>query len=127
MALVTLLNYVVIVIESDTVLEIAKDFIAMVVISNFDDFFYIQHRASSEISKDVIDKSNSVYAELFTIKASSSPNSASSPDDPNLNKMARPAATTWLHNLYASFKNDNEEHRETTVPEHIRIPERSET
>ena len=53
--LVTTVNYIVIIAMSETVIEIAMDFIALMVISNFDDFFYEEHNSASEISKKIIE------------------------------------------------------------------------
>ena len=49
-ALVTLLNYYVILVGSLSVIEIAMDFLAMKVISEFDDFFYEEY-PNDEIAK----------------------------------------------------------------------------
>jgi len=53
--LVTSLNYIVIIAMSETVVDIAKDFLALMVISEFDNFFYAEHNSASEISKKIIE------------------------------------------------------------------------
>ena len=40
---ITLLNYFVIIVASNSILDVAKDFLAMMIITNFDDFFFEQH------------------------------------------------------------------------------------
>jgi hypothetical protein len=53
--LVTALNYIVIIVMSETVIDIAKDFTALMVISEFDNFFYEEHNSASEISKKIVE------------------------------------------------------------------------
>ena len=91
-ALVTLLNYYVILVGSLSVIEIAMDFLAMKVISEFDDFFYEEY-PNDEIAKQILDqyidshnnKADSQdydsIALLFQIKTTSSSTAQIDPDD----------------------------------------------
>ena len=71
--LVTLLNYYVIIAVSTTVIDIAKDFIALMVISAFDNFFYEEY-SDIEISKKLIIEKDDLYETLFTIQTTTSRN-----------------------------------------------------
>ena len=53
-SLVTLISYYVIIAKSDTVIDIAKDFLAMKVISEFDDVMYLEHTKENPL-KDLIE------------------------------------------------------------------------
>ena len=47
--LVTIINYFIIIFSND-ILEIVKDFLAIKVISELDDYFFIEHKGRKEIS-----------------------------------------------------------------------------
>lgn len=51
--LITLLNYYVIIARSNEVIDVVKDFLAMMVITEFDNFFYQEH-SSDHMCKHVI-------------------------------------------------------------------------
>lgn len=51
--LVTLLNYFVIIAGSEEVIDVAKDFVAMMVISEFDNFLYFEY-SEHEFSKKIV-------------------------------------------------------------------------
>ena len=48
------------------------DFLALMVISDFDNFFYAEHSSSSEISKKIVGMKDDLYAEMFKIQTSTS-------------------------------------------------------
>ena len=70
-ALVTLLNYYVIIAAASTVIDIAKDFLALMIISEFDNYFYEQY-PSHDISKKLILGKDDIYADLFKIQTTTS-------------------------------------------------------
>ena len=70
MLLITAINYLVIMISTD-VLEIAKDFTALMVISDFDDIFGT-FEGRNEIAKQIL--SDPDYEKLFTIETTTSNN-----------------------------------------------------
>ena len=69
--MITLLNYYVIIAQSFTVLEIAKDFIALMVISEFDNFFYEEH-SKDQVAKKLILEKDDIYGELFKVQTTTS-------------------------------------------------------
>ena len=68
MLMIESINYLVITV-SDTVLDIAKDFTALMVISAFDDIFGALE-GGNEIAKDVINDSE--YEKIFMIETTTS-------------------------------------------------------
>ena len=50
------------------------DFLALMVISDFDNFFYAEHSSSSEISKKIVESKDNLYGEMFKIQMSTSRN-----------------------------------------------------
>lgn len=70
--LVTLLNYIVITARAQTVIDVVIDFLALVVISNFDNFFYAEHSSTSEISKKIVEMKDAEYESMFKIQMSTS-------------------------------------------------------
>ena len=69
--LITILNYYVIIAKSYTVIDIAKDFIALMVISDFDNFFYDEHSKNEHSKKFIIEKDDT-FAELFNVQTTTS-------------------------------------------------------
>ena len=67
--LTALVNYAIIV-QAPNVLDLAKDFTALLVIASFDDWFAMASKA--EIIKDILDKEKSHYADLFKIVVTTS-------------------------------------------------------
>ena len=68
MLLITAINYLVIMISTD-VLEIAKDFTALMVISSFDDIFG-SFEGRNEVAKQILTDPD--YEKLFTIETTTS-------------------------------------------------------
>ena len=62
-------NYFVIV-QSDTVMDLAKDFTALLVISQFDNWFAVSSKA--DILKDILDSEKKSYSALFKIEVTTS-------------------------------------------------------
>ena len=48
------------------------DFLALMVIADFDNFFYAEHSSASEISKKIVELKDDEYGDMFTIQMSSS-------------------------------------------------------
>ena len=68
--LTALTTYVVVVLASDNVLELAKDFTALMVISDIDNQF--AQVSNEDIAKDAIEDSEGKYSDLFKIETTSS-------------------------------------------------------
>ena len=102
--LVTALNYIVIIALSSTVLDIAKDFLALAVIAEFDNFFYNEHKVASSIPKEILEnKDEEKYRDLFEIRNTQS-NEANTKDDyKDANKFVEPKSTKWLKNFAREF------------------------
>lgn len=47
--LVTLVSYYVIIAKSNSVIDVAKDFLAMKVIASFDDYLYSEHTKDNKL------------------------------------------------------------------------------
>ena len=97
--LVTMLNYLVIVISESTI-DVAKDFLAMMIISDFDNYFFEEHH-SHELSKNIILNKDDKYFDLFTVMRTTSRDCYRlEEDDENYMKfnVFKPLrATKWLN------------------------------
>ena len=97
--LVTMLNYLVIVL-SPTTIDVAKDFLAMMIISDFDNYFFEEHH-SHELSKNIIINKDDKYFDLFTVMRTTSRDCYRlEEDDDNYMKfnVFKPLrATKWLN------------------------------
>ena len=80
MFVITGINYLVITV-SDTVLDIAKDFTALMIISYFDDIFGALE-GGNELAKDVINDLE--YEKIFTIETTTSKDALDSGNCPLL-------------------------------------------
>ena len=69
MVLISVINYVAILI-SPTILEIAKNFTALLIISEFDDIFGTGMR--KEKAKEVCEDEDGIYGEIFIIETTTS-------------------------------------------------------
>lgn len=67
--LVTLVNYVVIA-QSTLIMECVMDFLAVKIITEIDDFFFLEHRKGNETSKKLI--SDESLMSIFTIRMTTS-------------------------------------------------------
>lgn len=52
--LVTCLNYYVIIAKSSTVIDVTKDFLAMMIIADFDNFVFVEHSGESILKQIVM-------------------------------------------------------------------------
>ena len=92
--LITLLNYYVIIAQSFSVLDIAKDFIALMVISEFDNFFYEEH-SKDQVAKKIILEKDDTYAKLFYVQTTTS-SEAYSTKDKDFNKFVPYKSSEWV-------------------------------
>lgn len=71
MILVSLVSYYVIIAKSNTVIDIAKDFLAMKVISEFDNYLYLEHTKVNP-SKLFVESHSAEYRQLFLVQQTTS-------------------------------------------------------
>ena len=117
--LVSLLNYYVIIFVSHTVIDIAKDFIALMIISEFDNIFYEEH-SDREISKKIILEKDDLYVEMFTIQTTTSKDAYAVDDNENFNKFKPLASSLWIEKFMKSIGN-----RPVSRPRSIHITQRT--
>ena len=99
--LVTMLNYLVIVISESTI-DVAKDFLAMMIISDFDNYFFEEHH-SHELSKSIIMNRGEKYKPLFTVMRTTSKDCYREENDKNHNRFKPLRATKWLNQFRARY------------------------
>lgn len=63
---VTLLNYYVIIMGSPEVIDISKDFLAMMIISDFDDFFFSEYK-HVHIAKRIVMQQDDTFEGMLAI------------------------------------------------------------
>ena len=93
--LVTMLNYLVIVLSPSTI-DVAKDFLAMMIISDFDNYFFEEHH-SHELSKSIILNKDDKYLDLFTVMRTTSIDCYRDEENENFNRFKPLKATKWLN------------------------------
>jgi len=69
MFLIALANYLVITI-SDTVIDVAKDFTALIIIADFDNIF--ANASGSDKAADIAAETKGVYAQCFMVETTTS-------------------------------------------------------
>ena len=67
--IITLVNYAVI-LQADNALDLAKDYTALMVIANFDNFYY--EASQLKLLKDILEYQADDYSDLFKIETTSS-------------------------------------------------------
>ena len=67
--LVAIISYFVIVFD-DTIIDIVKDFLALQVVSEFDDYFFIEYVESKEVCKQFV--KNEDYHKILEIQTTTS-------------------------------------------------------
>lgn len=96
--LITLLNYYVIIAQSFTVLDIAKDFIALMVISEFDNFFYEEH-SKDQVAKKIILEKDDTFVELFNVQTTTSSVAYALEHDRSFNKFIPYESSEWVDKI----------------------------
>mmetsp|Transcript_3334 Transcript_3334/g.4452 ORF Transcript_3334/g.4452 Transcript_3334/m.4452 type:complete len:201 (+) Transcript_3334:828-1430(+) len=96
MVLVSLVSYYVIIAKSNTVIDIAKDFLAMKVISEFDNYLYLEHTKDNPI-KTLVESQSADFLELFLIQSTTSTDCIPPEENPNINKFVPLKSTVWVN------------------------------
>ena len=96
--LITILNYYVIIAQSFTVLDIAKDFIALMVISEFDNFFYEEH-SNDQVAKKIILEKDDTFVKLFNVQTTSSSVAYTLENDRSFNKFIPYDSSEWVDKI----------------------------
>ena len=93
---VTLLNYMVI-IYSVNIIDIVKDFLAIKVISELDDYFLNEHIGKDEICMRLVTEEGSKG--VFKIETTTSRDARLIEDKPNSNKFTPEADSNWIQSI----------------------------
>ena len=118
--LVTLIGYIVIIVNSSTVIDVAKDFLTMMVIAEFDNYLYLEHSKDDVVNGLLVNRNTDNLRDLLKVQRTTS-RECVIPDDPNSTKNAfEPMRSTIWVNEYR--KADAEPDRpELEIPKSIRI------
>ena len=121
-----MLNYYVIIAKSFTVIDIAKDFIALMVISDFDNFFYEEH-SKSQSAKKVVTEKDDAYQELFKVSVTTSRDAYELSGNPDFNKFEPLAASVWIEKVWSEIETIDGEREDYRLlkPDHIKITKRT--
>mgnify|MGYP001626747553 CR=1 FL=1 len=84
---VTLLNYYVIIAKSHTVIDVAKDFLAMMIIADFDNIFFLEY-PESNVLKSIVLQHNEYKVSFFKIQTTTSKDCIKSETNLQLNKLS---------------------------------------
>ena len=95
--LVTVINYFIIILNDDIV-DIVKDFLAVKVIAELDDYFFLEHTTSSEVCKQII-LDEDLQGELLKIETTTSRDALIPDDKPHFNAYEHAEDNMWLKNV----------------------------
>ena len=91
--LVAIISYFVIVFD-DTIIDIVKDFLALQVVSEFDDYFFIEYVESKEICKQFV--KNEDYHKILEIQTTTS-SDVQTNEQSNIDRFVHDGATNWVN------------------------------
>ena len=108
--LVTLLGYYIILVKSTSVLDIAKDYLAMMVIADFDNFLYSEHSVTDPI-KNVVEDQTGAYSGLLTVTSTTSKDCVGPDENPHVNRRQPDEAVDFVNSLefHLANKSKNED------------------
>ena len=108
---VVILNYWAIQL-ADNPLDIVMNFLALVVVSEIDDYFFVSHR--DIICKDIIENLESDWSYLFKIQTTTSTDARPWEKNPEVNLMEKPRDVEWIDLMKAR-------EQDTKLPQYLRI------
>ena len=99
-ACVTLLNYLVIILFSETVLDVAKDFMAMMIISEFDNLVYTEHNPK-HLLKQILAEKDETFEPLFRIEKTTSRSCPTEENEPGKNLIEPHPMYDWVNQIFS--------------------------
>ncbi len=100
--LVTLLNYYVIIAKSLDVIDVAKDFLAMMIIADFDNIFFLEY-PNSNVLKSIVLQHIEYKVSFFKIQTTTSKECVKSETNPQLNKLIPLQSSVFMNQMRKSL------------------------